>query len=124
MADRPPAVGAEIETVGAASFETRVLEARGPIAVEFMSYGCSHCRALEPVLREVAAGLDGRERIARVNVAVDADLAATYGIRVTPTFVMFRDGGEVGRSEGPHPQVASLTTILTRPFVSGDGAAW
>ena len=43
-----------IKTVTSSSFTRLVLEAEGPIAVEFMSYGCEHCRAIEPVLEQVA----------------------------------------------------------------------
>jgi thioredoxin 1 len=81
-----------------------------------MSYGCVHCRALEPMIREVAESLVDRVRILRVNVAVEHDLADFYGIRVTPTLVMFFNGREVGRTEGPPPDPARLSEIVTAPF--------
>ena len=51
-----------IQTVTAETFRTLVVEGSGPIAFEFMSYGCGHCRALEPVLQSVAekSGLANR----------------------------------------------------------------
>ncbi len=98
IADTPSAVE-RIVTVSAASFPELVLAGSGPIVVEFMSYGCAHCRVLEPV-----------------NVALDAGLANSYGIRGTPTLVLFRDGSEVGRIEGPNPSTASLLSAVTRPF--------
>jgi len=105
-----------IETATAATFDTLVLHADGPVAVEFMSYGCVHCRAIEPIVQEVARSIADRERVLRVNVAVEGDLAAAYRVRVTPTFVMFLGGNEVGRAEGPQPQVASVTAAVTNPF--------
>jgi thioredoxin 1 len=107
-----------IPTVSAAAFEARVLGAPGPIAVEFMSYGCAHCRAMEPVLQQVASELHGREEVVRVNVGVDQDLASAYAIAGTPTFVMFRDAAEVGRVEGPHPTHASVLRAITEPFAA------
>ena len=111
--DRP---GDGIPSLDAASFETRVLQGQGPIAVEFMSYSCAHCGAMEPVLQQVAETLRSRERIFRVNVAVELGLASQYGIEGTPTLIMFSDGQEVGRAEGPDPDVATMLDVVTAPF--------
>jgi thiol-disulfide isomerase/thioredoxin len=46
-----PANAALVETTTADSFDSDVLKAAGPIAVEFMSYGCTHCRTIEPKIR-------------------------------------------------------------------------
>jgi thiol-disulfide isomerase/thioredoxin len=93
-----------------------VLEGSGPIVVEFMSYGCVHCRMMEPVLQQAAEALEATERVMRVNVAVDADLANRYGVEGTPTLVMFLDGQEIARAVGPQPVLESLMTVLTQPF--------
>ena len=79
----------KIQTVTSSTFPRLVLEAEGPIVVEFMSYGCEHCRALEPVLEQVAEMVKPQERIFRVNIAVERDLAGSYQIQGTPTLVMF-----------------------------------
>ena len=105
-------------TVTASTFAASVLRGRGPIVVEFMSYGCAHCRALEPVLQNVAAMLAAEETFYRVNVAVDEELANTYGIRGTPTLVLFRGGEEVGRSEGPRPSPTTLLKVVADGFAA------
>ncbi len=105
-----------IATVTGDGFPTAVLAGKGPIVVEFMSYGCSHCRALEPVLQRVATTLEGKERFYRVNVAVEPDLVETYAISGTPTLIMFRDGNVVGRVEGPHPSEPGIVKAVTEPF--------
>jgi thioredoxin 1 len=105
-----------IRTVTSTTFTPLVLAARGPIAVEFMSYGCAHCRAIEPILQTVAAMVSATETIFRINIAVEPDLAASYDIASTPTFVMFLDGAEVGRVEGPKPTVASVLRAVTQIF--------
>jgi thioredoxin 1 len=110
------AIADSIETVTGSTFPSMVLEGRGPIVVEFMSYGCSHCRALEPVLRHVAAARVGNERFLRVNVALEPALVETYAIAGTPTLVMFRDGRVVGRVEGPHPTESTIVQAVTEPF--------
>jgi len=107
-----------IPSLDAAGFEARVLQGQGPIAVEFMSYSCAHCGEMEPVLQQVAETLRSREPIFRVNVAVELELASTYEIEGTPTLVMFSDGQEVGRSEGPDPDEATVMEAVTAPFES------
>ena len=105
-----------IPSLDAAGFEAHVMRGHGPIAVEFMSYSCAHCGAMEPVLQQVAETLRSREPIFRVNVAVEVELASAYDIEGTPTLIMFSEGREVGRSEGPDPDAASVLEAVTAPF--------
>jgi thioredoxin 1 len=110
--------GDKIQTVTSSTFTRLVLEAEGPIVVEFMSYGCAHCRAIEPVLEQVARMVEPQERIFRVNIAVEQALAGSYQIQGTPTLIMFLNRNEVGRVEGPSPTVSSVLTAVTQPFES------
>jgi len=105
-----------VKSVTGESFDSLVLASPNPVVVEFMSYGCEHCRLLEPVLQEVAQRLGSRESVLRVNIAVDQELANRYDIEGTPTLVMFLKGIEVGRAVGPNPSVKVLWNDVTRPF--------
>ena len=107
-----------IGTVTGSTFKSWILEAKGPIAVEFMSYGCVHCREMEPILQQVAEMVKSKGTIFRVNTADDQELTDSYEIQGTPTIVMFLNGKEVGRAEGPLPTVASVLTAVTHPFES------
>jgi thioredoxin 1 len=107
-----------IQTATGSTFAALVLAGKGPIAVEFMSYGCAHCRALEPILQQVAIRVEAKETIFRVNIAVDQGLADSYGINGTPTLIMFLNGQEVRRVDGPHPTVESVLAAVTQPFES------
>src|ERR1017187_2520782 len=78
-----------IQTVTSSTFTRLVLEAEGPIVVEFMSYGCAHCRTIEPVLEHVAEIVKPQERFFSVNIAVEQELASNYQIQGTPTLIMF-----------------------------------
>ena len=113
-----PLSGDEIQTVTSSTFSRLVLEGEGPIVVEFMSYGCAHCRAIEPALEQVAEQMKSKEKIFRVNIAVEQDLADGYAIQGTPTLIAFLNGSEVGRVEGPQPTVSSVLTAVTQPFES------
>ena len=105
-----------IRTVTGSTFEPLVLQGAGPIVVEFMSYGCAHCRVLEPILQQVAGTAKFKGTLFRVNVAVEQALADSYQIQGTPTLIMFLNGEELARSEGPHPTVSSVLTTVTKPF--------
>ena len=118
MSDGSAVAENRIRVIDSASFRSTVLEAQGRIAVEFMSYGCGYCRAIEPTLQKVAQMISSEETIFRVNITADPDLASQYKIGGTPTFIMFLNGQELGRSEGPSPAFASVRDAVTGPFVS------
>jgi len=90
--------------------------------VEFMSYGCAYCRALEPALQKVAEIVRSKETIFRVNIAVDRELTDRYEIHGTPTMIMFLNGQEIGRVEGAQAKVAELLRAWTEPFESPNGS--
>ena len=105
-----------VKSVTEETFNSLVLGSSTPVAVEFMSYGCEHCRLLEPALQKVAESLGSREAVLRVNIAIDQELADRYEIEGTPTLVMFLKGIEVGRAVGPDPSARVLSDAITRPF--------
>jgi len=105
-----------IRTVTASTFDRLVLKGEGPIVVEFMSYGCAHCGVLEPDLQQVAEMVEPTEKIFRVNIAVDQELAESYEIQGTPTLIMFLDGAVVGRDEGPTPDVSNILAVVKEPY--------
>jgi thioredoxin len=105
-----------IRTVTASTFDQLVLKGEGPIVVEFMSYGCAHCGVIEPDLQQVAEMLKSTEKIFRVNIAVDQDLAEHYEIQGTPTLIMFLNGAVVGRNEGPSPEVSNILAVVKQPY--------
>ena len=107
-----------IRTVTASTFDRLVLKGEGPIVVEFMSYGCAHCGVIEPDLQQVAQMVESTEKIFRVNIAVDRDLADLYEIQGTPTLVMFLNGAIVGRDEGPSPDVSNILAVVSQAYVS------
>lgn len=105
-----------VTSVTAENFNELVLRTNIPVVAEFMSYGCEHCRLLEPVLQKVAEKLGARELIFRVNIATEQTLADRYQIEGTPTLVMFWKGVEIGRAIGPDPSMQALWDAVTIPF--------
>ncbi|HXC65561.1 MAG TPA: thioredoxin family protein [bacterium] len=111
-----PDSGDHIQTVTARTFGPQVLQARGPVAVEFMSYSCAYCGTMEPALQLAAQRLGGKEKVCRVNIEAEPGLAQRYSIGGTPTLLMFRNGNELDRVEGPSPDLGRLMATLTEPF--------
>lgn len=98
------------------NFDEIVLKGKGPIAVEFMSYSCSHCRAMEPILERVAEMMSSTEKVFQVDMANDQDLGNRYKVRGTPTFTMFLNGKKVGQVEGPDPILSTVLSAVAEPF--------
>jgi thioredoxin 1 len=110
--------GDGIRTVTSSAFSELVLDGDGPVVVEFTSYGCAYCHVFGPVLQQVAEIVKSEKRIFRVKVEVERELAGSYEILSTPTLVMFLNGQEVGRVEGPNPTVPSVLAAMTQAFGS------
>ncbi len=105
------AVG-KVEHTGLADFAEKVLRSEVPVLVDFYADWCGPCRALAPVLEELARELP-QARIVKVNVDQAPDLAAQYGVSAIPTLLVFKNGSVVNEHMGLASK-ASLKSWLTR----------
>ena len=94
------------------SFDEAVIAAPGLAMVDFWAPWCGPCRAIAPVLEEVASASSGRVTLMKVNVDEQPALAERYGIRSIPTILFFRDGDLVERVVGAVPK-ARIEAIVS-----------
>ena len=82
----------KIKHVTDASFEADVLQAQGPVLVDYWAEWCGPCKMIAPILDEVANTYDGRVTIAKMNVDENRNVPAKFGIRGIPTLMIFKSG--------------------------------
>ncbi len=75
-----------------------------PVLVEFYADWCGPCKAVGPVVDELAGEVSGRAKVVRLNVDVESAAAQQYGVRGIPTFIAFKNGKEVRREVGAIPK--------------------
>ena len=81
-----------IQHVTEDSFEPDVLKSDVPVLVDYWAEWCGPCKALAPLLEDLAKDYGGKLKIAKVNVDENQQLARKYNIKAIPTLMLFKDG--------------------------------
>lgn len=93
------------------NFDEALVANQGLMMVDFWAEWCGPCRAITPVLEELAEASEGRVTLVKVNVDENPGVAARYGIRSIPTILFVKGGSVVDRVTGAVPK-AMLQGIL------------
>ena len=83
-----------------ASFEQDVLKADGAVLVDFWAEWCGPCKAIAPALEELAGEMDGKVKVAKINIDENPKTPTEYGVRAIPTLMLFKDGQVVATKLG------------------------
>lgn len=101
------------------SFQKVVLESQKPVLVDFWAPWCGPCRAVAPIIEELAKEYKGKVEFAKLNVDDFPFIASKYGVMSIPTLIVFKGGKPIQQAVGFQPK-EQLKKILDRALIDSD----
>ena len=97
--------------VDTSNFENDVLKSAEPVVVDFWAEWCGPCKMIAPSLEEIATELQGKVKVAKINIDENPELATQFGVRSIPTLLLFNNGDIVSNMVGAAPKSRLLDWI-------------
>jgi thioredoxin 1 len=107
---------ASVQSVGDDSFEREVLQSPTPVLIDFWAPWCAPCRAIAPVVEELAAEYAGKLKILKMNVDDNPRTPSRYGVRGIPNLILFQGGQVKEQIVGAVPKsqlVKAISSVVT-----------
>ena len=95
---------AEILDVTEATFDEQVMKSQTPVLVDFWAEWCAPCRAIAPIIKELASEYGDKVKIVKMDIDANPATPGTYGVRAIPTILAFKDGQVVQQLQGARPK--------------------
>lgn len=102
-------------TITDSNFEEEVIKSNLPVLVDFWAVWCGPCKAIAPIVEEIAAEYDGKVKVGKLDVDQNNDSAIKYGVRSIPTLLIFNEGKLINTIIGRVPKsqiVEALNAVL------------
>lgn len=93
------------------NFEEEVLNSEKPVLIDFWASWCGPCRMMLPVIDQIAEEMQDEVKVCKINIDEEKKLAEKYNVMSIPTFVVIKDGNEVGRSVGVQDKAEIINMI-------------
>ena len=103
----------DIMEIADSSFDAEVLQSEKPVLVDFWAPWCGPCRAIEPLVEELAETYGDKFKFARCNVDENPITPTKYGIKSIPTLIFFKQGKVLDKIVGIVPK-SKLEDIITK----------
>ena len=100
-----------VKEITSVNFETEVLKSDTPVLVDFWAEWCGPCRAIGPVVDEIANDYNGKVSVGKLNVDNENKMAMQFGVRSIPALLIFNQGAVVNQIVGAVPKI-KITEIL------------
>lgn len=96
--------GEKVINVNDVNFDSEVLKSSIPVLVDFSATWCQPCRAIAPLVNQLAGEFEGRVKVTAVDIDESPATAQKFQIRGVPTLLMIKDGKVVGQQVGASPK--------------------